>query len=1802
MSNINEKDKNFKKVRFYQDKILLETELNELQDIQNRRFEDFVYDALGNCIITGLNVSANEGWNVSVNTGKAYIKGKVVTNKGIVDQLSIIDPNSYNGDLTLYVIVRPIEKIYMPDKEGDKGWEYGVGEPTTYRTEESYEVVIAQEGTSIVIGDVNYAEILPTDKDSYIEIARILRPQSAQNISDCIIRDTRPHLLNKLVQIVNKKVYQKAEQKYETINDLVSSKTLLITTGNNTKDERDRIGVDLNVTPANISAEDGSKIYDLNGEPIKVVSIETRDENGETLPEALVTLSGDVSEKVYVPIVGAANLLSALNFDFENGSSDPEKWERVGNPVYDTTGEESYSGTDAVKVSYNNSYTTDFFTSIEGNKKYIVTARLRPVDPLSLNYQFKVQWYDVSNVLIETDIKEIILEPNGYKKYVAVFTAPAEAVNIKISLNGDGVNSDKWFWVDNVELLADFSTPNLLIDNPDFESGSLNPDSWTGEGFPVYSVDEMNGYNGNAAVKVSFGNSLLSDQWIPIIGGSSYILSSWVKSVENGNFSYRLKLKWYNNSFYLISSSYVDVVVNEVYDQYYGRLTAPVGAAYAKVSLDGDDSNSTNWFWVDSVSVCQYDVSIQNLLSLNNYDFEKGYFVVENWQIVGSPLYITDGSKSYNGNDAVRVSSGNSYITESFIPVSVGLPYRISLFVKADNSEHLIYQFRINWYDNLQNFISSSTNDITVSAENYARYSVIMTAPQNAVYAKVVLNGDGINSDRFFWIDRTEIVPVTQHYQFPIVLHYGYEYTLANLPANFAMADISTGVSIDMAIQEVLGNRYFDGSLPIGVDGKNSVDSRLVELFDQLHTHQHKGVIAPRLEARDSDILNPPGITSQKTVEDHIITIGNGLPDDNNPHGLSAKNVDLNKDEIPYPNAFSDDILKAKTEIHGQQQVSIADHILEVGTGIPDSRNPHGLDSSDIEHNSETRPDGSFKTIEEALFDRIRDLSGEGVVRGLRVFAENGRYVKVTSGYAYVNGKRIRIGNSIVIVSLLSESKTQKTFRVKGPIVGDKVYISYFGDHTYYRWVTTAYEEDSILKVTINDGNMVANYDGVQIISYKNLKWDNNEKFEAQIVSQYQRLEIEPLGLTNDRIDTIILSDNGILSVAKGTEDGTRKKAVVPNNSIKLAEVYVNYNTETEVADLITYDDIGDFRFRIDWKHSGAGLGSGSIDFPSNGTTELDSLSIWKRLQILDSTVEYYKQLFVSSADLGVSLSQMAVETFANEGNQDIDNSSNVVLDDATSYLGADEIPIQSCDLIADWRKFPTTGGIGTWVSKTYIDTHTTGIDNLLANQNADFESGLVDPDSWVRIGDPIYSIDGSNSYSGMRSVKVSAGNGYELGNTIPVLSGLSYKISAYIKAESVNVLFNFKAKFYNAADVYLGTSETSVVTSNSKYDRYEGVLVAPIGATQMKIVLEGDGINSANWFWVDSVDIIQLSNIDSVLLFARYTYNGGGNKIRWYASNNGTIPTEEVRPNAIHHFSTQGSQLRVKIEIETDNNSGETQPRVHSFSLVWGIGQGHNHNGENSANTLGDDPVADNLTVIGNLQLKDNEFVVPDVCALLNYLTPPPPPVLGTEDLDNGADFNLNGPNDMRQHWDDFNFLSGNAFIPADAILLSGSSILPGRHHIGVCSLSGTEYYVYGYIYPADQGYLEVTINGQVIATLNLRDLWVDDFYTNRSQPKVNVLPRSLTRQTDYPMNGVHGNIELTERMTYVPTQTSLPFPYYQTAKYRFLFNPYLYMNSAGINGEEELGVLEMKHYTNPSKTTLIGSVASPSIYNDVG
>ncbi|MFA7144801.1 MAG: carbohydrate binding domain-containing protein, partial [Candidatus Izemoplasmatales bacterium] len=798
----------------------------------------------------------------------------------------------------------------------------------------------------------------------------------------------------------------------------------------------------------------------------------------------------------------ATNLISTENSDFENSDSDPDEWTRIGSPEY---GHDSYEGLDSVKVSFGNSYSSDKYIVINDFDKYIVGARIK-ADGIATQCRILVEWYNDSYALLGSSYEDIIVT-SDYKHYYTILTPESNSTYAKIILDGDGISSSNWFWYDNIEFYTYNDESFNMIFNSSFEIDNI--ENWLTNGSPEYSISGSDSYNGNCAVKVSYNNSCESEQFISVLESNEYIVGARIKA-DGIATQCRILVEWFDEYEELIGSSYENIIVTTDYNHYYIRVVSPASIVkYMKIMIDGDGINAANEFWYDSIEVYDYDESAVSLILGENPNFDNGKYIVEDWVMNGNPIYSTSGFDSYKGNDILKVSFNNNFESENFVNVVENIPYKISAFIKSESA--LTYQFRIDWYDSGYSLLSSSTQDVSVSNENFTECFKIVTAPTGAAYMKIVLDGDGVNSSNWFWVDKILILQVTQHNQFPIVLHYGYEYTLANLPANFAMADIVSGVSIDMAIQEILGNRYFDGSLPIASDGTNSVDRRLVELWDELHTHRHKGLISPRLEARDIDLINPPGVTTQKTVEDHVTLIGDGQADNNNPHGLSAKDIDVKLDEIPYPNEYSDDTLKAKTDIHGRVDVSIADHILEIGTGIPDSKNPHGLDSTDIEHNAETNPDNSFKTIEQALFDRVKDLHGDGIVRGLRIFAEDSNYIKITDGYAYVNGKRIRVGNSIVISELLVETETNKIFRITGALVNDLVYITYFDANNYYRWIAKVYSENGMLKVDISDANLSYNYNNIDILSYNNLKLDNNEKFEMQLNSNYQQVSIPNL-------------------------------------------------------------------------------------------------------------------------------------------------------------------------------------------------------------------------------------------------------------------------------------------------------------------------------------------------------------------------------------------------------------------------------------------------------------------------------------------------------------------------------------------------------------------------------------------------------------------------------------------------------------------------------------------------------------------
>jgi len=188
-------DKRFKKVIGFQDKMLLETEVNELQDNLNRRIEELTLDVVGSgCVAFGFDLSLSEfTFECFIDKGRGYIDGKFVS---ILrkDQSFIPNPQESGGDKNYTVILKPNEPIFKPKRPGQPGWEEGVPEITSYRLEESYVLDVVEE--------------VPDDIPS-LSLYNIFRPATASTASDCTVTKVMPNFeplccyQNRTTQIVS---------------------------------------------------------------------------------------------------------------------------------------------------------------------------------------------------------------------------------------------------------------------------------------------------------------------------------------------------------------------------------------------------------------------------------------------------------------------------------------------------------------------------------------------------------------------------------------------------------------------------------------------------------------------------------------------------------------------------------------------------------------------------------------------------------------------------------------------------------------------------------------------------------------------------------------------------------------------------------------------------------------------------------------------------------------------------------------------------------------------------------------------------------------------------------------------------------------------------------------------------------------------------------------------------------------------------------------------------------------------------------------------------------------------------------------------------------------------------------------------------------------------------------------------------------------------------------------------------------------------------------------------------------------
>ena len=342
-----------------------------------------------------------------------------------------------------------------------------------------------------------------------------------------------------------------------------------------------------------------------------------------------------------------------------------------------------------------------------------------------------------------------------------------------------------------VESLTGFApiltvSPNLLLSTQDstFYKGLGN---WRGTDgvvitveqtvVPPTAVQEPNAidYSYCAKVVLSTANTGVTNGTIfprtngtPVVAGTEYTFSSWVKSTRSGGHNVTRKIHWYNYLGAPISSSTsssATAVAQNTWAKVSYTATAPVNAAFAGVELSFDAPGTV---YLDMVSLAASSVTAYyearaldvflkpkktNELKNPSFDDAAGYTP---WTISSGATgtYVASTWSGEVGSKMLEVdtaSSGTTTISADTGIIETGRYYTFSVYMKAKTAgQSETVTLRMNTYDALAtvgqeiaNIHTSDELNPIVLTDTWTRYHVsgFVASSANPVYLQVAITG-----------------------------------------------------------------------------------------------------------------------------------------------------------------------------------------------------------------------------------------------------------------------------------------------------------------------------------------------------------------------------------------------------------------------------------------------------------------------------------------------------------------------------------------------------------------------------------------------------------------------------------------------------------------------------------------------------------------------------------------------------------------------------------------------------------------------------------------------------------------------------------------------------------------------------------------------------------------------------------------------------------------------------------------------------------------------------------------------------
>ena len=294
--------------------------------------------------------------------------------------------------------------------------------------------------------------------------------------------------------------------------------------------------------------------------------------------------------------------------------------------------------------------------------------------------------------------------------------------------------------------------PSERLVNPSFEDDF--DDGWTivhpGEG--IFNVD--NGCFFEGANSAHFRSSnvthrcTIRSDFVPVEGGAEYILSLWAKGTDIVEGAGDYDKLYLEGRFYDSDSDdgeipgsvcgiHMDAEIISDWKEFKLPVIAPHNAEYFRINWMGLFRVNNGEGWIDAVSFKK-----KSSYSTDGAD-DQG-------SIANKYVDYPKCAVSVTGNSAVWYSD--------LIPVKPDAKYTVSLYCKRDKNGTETPNVKVVWYDIGGVFISEKSESLAGVTTDYAPFpnnapfAKDFTAPVNAVYVKIVLEGEA-SGDEIFWFD-----------------------------------------------------------------------------------------------------------------------------------------------------------------------------------------------------------------------------------------------------------------------------------------------------------------------------------------------------------------------------------------------------------------------------------------------------------------------------------------------------------------------------------------------------------------------------------------------------------------------------------------------------------------------------------------------------------------------------------------------------------------------------------------------------------------------------------------------------------------------------------------------------------------------------------------------------------------------------------------------------------------------------------------------------------------------------------------